>query len=619
MKKLNFSNLAVALGFLSLGACTGGGLNSQSVQYSGSASVDANLSLDVVSVKVDSGSGAKFTVTPATGYAFNQSVGGTCPSGSWNGNVYTTGGLTQDCTVSFTSSVATYSVTPSVDAHLTASPSAAQTVNYNGTQAFTLTTATGYNLNNSVGGTCPAGSWSGSTYTTGVITANCTVSFTSTAQTYTMTPSVDSHVTSNPSSVQTVSYGSTQSFTLSANTGYNVSSTVGGTCAAGSWSGSTYTTGVVTGSCSVSFSGTIRTFTVTPSADANTTISPNTAQTVNYNTTKSFTVTGNSGYTANSTVGGTCAAGSWSGSTYTTGNVTANCTVSFSSTANPPTVGTAITFSGVSTSGLTVNWGTATDSADASNQLQYKVVKATSSSNISTAAQVNAITTTGAGLVQDWTTNVTTTALTGLSAGDYHYYAVAVKNTRGGVAVYTPTGRVAGKIAYMSTSSEVANFGAISNADSFCSTHRHAVADTTATVKAMIADGTTRIACTSANCAVSGASENVNWPLNANYTYYVPAGGVWGTTNSAGIFTSNFSNAFTSYQYTFLILGLNSDWTSTISAATCQSYTSSSSSDGIQLGDASRTVLSDFLLISNTSCDYASNGTVGAYLICIEQ
>ena len=112
---------------------------------------------------------------------------------------------------------------------------------------------------------------------------------------------------------------------------------MGGTCPAGSWSGSTYTTGAVTANCTVTFGATINTYTVTPSG-TNVTISPSSAQTVNYNTTQAFTVTASTGYTLSSTVGGTCAAGSWSGSTYTTGAVTANCTVSFSATLNTYTV-----------------------------------------------------------------------------------------------------------------------------------------------------------------------------------------------------------------------------------------------------------------------------------------
>lgn len=69
------------------------------------------------------------------------------------------------------------------------------------------------------------------------------------------------------------------------------------------------------------------TYTVTPSAGANGSISPATPQTVNSGSTAAFTVTPNAGYTA--AVGGTCG-GNLVGATYTTNAVTANCTVSAS-------------------------------------------------------------------------------------------------------------------------------------------------------------------------------------------------------------------------------------------------------------------------------------------------
>lgn len=62
-----------------------------------------------------------------------------------------------------------------------------------------------------------------------------------------------SHVAVSPSSAQTVASGATTSFSVTADGAYNLSLTVGGTCAAGSWSGSTYTTGAVTSDCTVTF------------------------------------------------------------------------------------------------------------------------------------------------------------------------------------------------------------------------------------------------------------------------------------------------------------------------------------------------------------------------------
>ena len=167
---------------------------------------------------------------------------------------------------------------------------------------------------------------------------NCTVIANFTINTYTVTPSVNGgNGTISPSTAQTVNYDTTQSFTLTPNTGYSIG-TVGGTCPAGTLSGSTYTTGAVTGNCTVIANFTINTYTVTPSVNGgNGTISPSTAQTVNYDTTQSFTLTPNTGYSIG-TVGGTCPAGTLSGSTYTTGAVTGNCTVIANFTINTYTV-----------------------------------------------------------------------------------------------------------------------------------------------------------------------------------------------------------------------------------------------------------------------------------------
>ena len=109
---------------------------------------------------------------------------------------------------------------------------------------------------------------------------------------FTVTPSGTNTVVS-PSSPQTVSSGTSPNFTVTANTEYIASQTVGGTCPSGSWSGSTYTTGTISADCTVSFSGTIKTLTVTPSLDGHTSTTPSGAQTVNYGNTQGFVVTPN--------------------------------------------------------------------------------------------------------------------------------------------------------------------------------------------------------------------------------------------------------------------------------------------------------------------------------------
>jgi hypothetical protein len=231
-----------------------------------------------------------------------------------------------NCDIGAYELMVTYTVTPSVNGgNGTISPNTPQTVDDGGTATFTLTPNTGYSIG-TVGGTCPAGTFSGSMYTTGAVTANCTVIATFVINTYTVTPSVNGgNGTISPSTVQTVNYDTTQTFTLTPNTGYSIG-TVGGTCPAGSFSGSMYTTGAVTANCTVIANFVINTYTVTPSVNGgNGTISPSTVQTVNYYSTPTFTVAANTGYSISS-VGGTCG-GTLGGNMYTTNAVTANCTV----------------------------------------------------------------------------------------------------------------------------------------------------------------------------------------------------------------------------------------------------------------------------------------------------
>jgi hypothetical protein len=95
----------------------------------------------------------------------------------------------------------------------------------------------------------------------------------------------------------------------------------------GSLSGNTYTTGSITGDCTVTATFTLDTYIVTPSAGIGGTINPNTAQTVNHGATTSFTVTPDTGYSVDSISG---CDGSLVGNNYITNTITANCTVTAS-------------------------------------------------------------------------------------------------------------------------------------------------------------------------------------------------------------------------------------------------------------------------------------------------
>jgi len=145
-----------------------------------------------------------------------------------------------------------YTVTASAGAGGAISPSSAQ-VESGKTQTFTLVPDAGYQTASASG--C-GGAWAGgNTYTTGPVTADCTVTATfaqQIAQTYTITASAGVGGTINPSGAVTVNAGAIRSFTVTPKLGYSIAS-VGGTCG-GALSGNTYTTHAITANCTVTAS-----------------------------------------------------------------------------------------------------------------------------------------------------------------------------------------------------------------------------------------------------------------------------------------------------------------------------------------------------------------------------
>ncbi len=196
---------------------------------------------------------AAIIISPNAGYT--ATVGGTCggsPTSGASQFTYATNAISGPCTVSVSFASTTYTVTPSAGAGGSISPSTPQTVASGQTKSFTVTPSPGYTA--VMGGTCggsPSSGASAFTYTTNLITGDCTVmaNFTQ-VPTYTVTPSAGTGGSISPSSPQTVISGQTTSFNVTPNVGYNVSSVNG---CGGAWTGSNpYVTGTITSNCNVS-------------------------------------------------------------------------------------------------------------------------------------------------------------------------------------------------------------------------------------------------------------------------------------------------------------------------------------------------------------------------------
>lgn len=135
--------------------------------------------IETTLVQVGDGGMASFTLIPDARYAPNTEVGGTCPSGLWNGNSYTTGAVKTNCTTSFSfTALQEYTVSGSLDFWGIHSSSLVDLLTYSGsTVSFTVPTEPTYTIDASVGGTCPAGTWNSNIYTFGPISANCSADF----------------------------------------------------------------------------------------------------------------------------------------------------------------------------------------------------------------------------------------------------------------------------------------------------------------------------------------------------------------------------------------------------------------------------------------------------------
>jgi hypothetical protein len=224
--------------------------------------------------------------------------------------------------------VINYNVTPSAGPNGSISPSTVQSVATNNTALFMLYPASHYHIA-PVTGTC-GGTLSGNQFTTSPVTGNCTVIANFAIDQFTVTPSAGPNGSINPSIAQTVDYNNTTAFTVNANPGYRIQTLTG---CGGTLVGNTYTTGPITGNCTVNATFALNTYTVTPSAGPGGSLNPATAQTVAFNSTTAFSVNPNAGFGIASVTG---CGGALVGNTYTTGPVTADCTVTATFAALPP-------------------------------------------------------------------------------------------------------------------------------------------------------------------------------------------------------------------------------------------------------------------------------------------
>ncbi|TMP38254.1 InlB B-repeat-containing protein [Pseudoalteromonas rubra] len=261
------------------------------------------------------GESAQFMVQVQNGYTLENISG--C-DGTLQGQIFTTASATANCEVAASFSQQYFSVSTQVTGGGSITPDTVK-VAYDGTTTLTVTPQTGHYLANIEG--C-GGQLSGDQYTTGPVTANCTVNAHFAQREYTVNATAGAGGQIDPDTQQVV-HGNVASFNLLPQVGYLVDNVTG---CSGTLSGNTYTTGAVTAACEVEASFKAAQYRVTASATSGGSISPN-EQAAVHGQQVSFSVTANEGFTLESVSG---CGGVLTESGFITAEITQSCHVSAS-------------------------------------------------------------------------------------------------------------------------------------------------------------------------------------------------------------------------------------------------------------------------------------------------
>lgn len=271
------------------------------------------------SAEVDHGATAPFEIVVDPGWELVTIDG--C-GGSLQGTTYTTGPITEACTISPSYALKQYPVETSVIAGQGSFAPVADSVSHGQNFTFTVTPDLGYQLDSVAGDTCEvAATGNPNEYTAGPVTSACTVEASFSLLSYTVDTAVTGAGSISPTSA-VVQHGGSEVFTLTPDTGNQIASASG---CAGTLDSSTFTTGAVTGACTVSAVFEPIQYQVTTIAD-NGTFTPANPM-VDHGQTQVFTVTADEGYDLTGVTG---CGGTLDGNTFTTGTITAECSVTAS-------------------------------------------------------------------------------------------------------------------------------------------------------------------------------------------------------------------------------------------------------------------------------------------------
>lgn len=323
-----------------------------------------------------------FTITPAAGYGIADvtidgvSVGAVA--------TYTFLPLDGDHTIAATFYAYQYIISATAGNGGSITPAGNTTVAYNGTQNYTITANTGYHVSDVFVDGVSVGAVTSYSFTN--VTADHAIyAAFELNDNYTVTVNAPSHGVITPGSM-TVQYGATPSFVITPDYGYSVTAiTVNGSNVAlanvpnvnGIY---TYTFAPISANQTITATMTAMTYTISATAGANGTITPNGNVTVNHGGSKAYTIAPANGYVIDNVLVDGMSMGAVSSYVFT--NVTANHTISATFKMAECEIPTFLYTTHIDSNSAMLHWSHPTAT---SFDIQYKTLTSnlTSISNVS--------------------------------------------------------------------------------------------------------------------------------------------------------------------------------------------------------------------------------------------
>jgi len=240
------------------------------------------------------GASQTFTITPSGGYQIadvqvdGQSAGPV--------STYTLTGITAPHTISatFAATGTNYIITATAGSNGSISPSGALTANCGASQTFTITPNTGCQVAGvTVDGTALSNPVT--TYTFNNVTANHSISATFVLNTFTITSAAGANGSISPSPSATVSYGASQTFTITPDTSHRVAGVQVDGVPVGAVTTYTFSNAIANHTIAATFAPII-TYTISATALGSGSISPSGKVSVVSGTNRTFTITPSANY-----------------------------------------------------------------------------------------------------------------------------------------------------------------------------------------------------------------------------------------------------------------------------------------------------------------------------------